>query len=261
MAIKKLTGSKITKKVLNKKVATKPTGLESSVDGLARKEDILEMQSDLIREISVYIEKNGSSRAAFAQDVSDRYDYLMEQGYPKIAKTRQEAAKLFVALMDRYDLDQAKKRPPPKKKTVNGVPKKYSYLVSILSGFRHAPKSDPLILKIIAWILGVPTIQIYMWSGQFDVEDLIVTDNLDKRIAIAYESMACDPSYSLFCPTKSEWSSASQALKLRFIMTYEFAAGQRLLESASLDLTEEQLKGIQDVIRPMPQKKVAVKKR
>ena len=254
MATKKLVGIKTVKKEPSgkAKVLTRQSGLDNGVDTEKRKEDILEMQAPLIREISVYIESKATSRITFAEDISDRYDYLFDHGYPGVS---------FIKLMDRYDVQKGKSKQVPKKKTADGLPKKYSYLVSILSGFRHAPKSDPVILKIIAWILGVPTIQIYIWSGLFEVEDLVRTDDLDKRIAVAYESMSCDPTYAMLCPSATEWAGATQALKLRFIMAYEYAAGQRLLESASLELSEEEMSELQDVIRPIPLKKTSSKKR
>ena len=87
MATKKLVGTKAVKKepVGKAKVLTRQSGLDNGVDTEKRKEDILEMQAPLIREISVYIESKATSRIDFAQDISDRYDYLFDHGYPGVS--------------------------------------------------------------------------------------------------------------------------------------------------------------------------------
>jgi transcriptional regulator with XRE-family HTH domain len=113
-----------------------------------------------------------------------------------------------------------------------------SYVNSIMQGIRPVSASDPEKIKNIAAVLQVPLIQVYIWAGIFGPEDLILSTDINKRLGEAYLKMQSFPEGIGFCPPRSQWNTWDKNIKLRFVMLFEIAFQNRLLEYPEVEMSD-----------------------
>lgn len=119
----------------------------------------------------------------------------------------------------------------------------YSYITAVLNGDRYVPRSDDnkVLVRKFAKILGVSALQILVYCGELEAEDVVVQVNQEQLVKIAYERLLQDPLMALIAPNQREWNSWGISAKLRFILLYEFAARKTLLNHATMEFSAAQI--------------------
>ena len=113
----------------------------------------------------------------------------------------------------------------------------YPILTGVISGTRSVAHADKVkVIKPIARVLGIPVAMVYVYAGLFDANDLEVEDSLPKRINMAYEVMSKDDACAPFILNREQFNKLNLTAKTSFVMLYQFAANNRLLEMLSAEL-------------------------
>jgi transcriptional regulator with XRE-family HTH domain len=113
-----------------------------------------------------------------------------------------------------------------------------SYITSIFSGYRWVARSDRSVIDALALYLGVPTVQIFIWSNYFSLLDLCVEDSLSRRLDSIHEQMMEDPLVRHIVPPKKDWLSCPLNTQISFVKLYEMAARDALLAYANLEMQD-----------------------
>jgi transcriptional regulator with XRE-family HTH domain len=129
---------------------------------------------------------------------------------------------------------------------------KPAFITAIFNGFRWAPKSDRRSLEAFARYLQVPLIQIFIWSGFFGPQDLIVSSELPTQLDTVYKFISNDPLIRHVVPTPQEWEGCPQIIKLRFILLCEIVTSKALLDHAKMEYKEDQISNVEWILRNKP---------
>ncbi len=128
----------------------------------------------------------------------------------------------------------------------------YSYIVAIKNGNRTIGRADPARVEKFAKFLKVPPIQIYIWAGELEPRDFIFTDDLEKRLVLAYDRMAKDPVMVTILPKKAEWKNPVKwpiNTKVAFVRVYELLFQELLLEHATGNFDKKSFAVVKNTIK------------
>ena len=113
----------------------------------------------------------------------------------------------------------------------------YSAIVSITNGSRWAGASGKETLERISVLLGVPLVQVYIWSGILGPFDFFTRHTLAAQLDLAYAKMARYPMMMPFCPSKERWDVWPEDARIALAGLFESTAlgnVQRSLDVSNL---------------------------
>jgi hypothetical protein len=123
-----------------------------------------------------------------------------------------------------------------------------SFVTAIQGGYRWVAKTNESSIKAIAKYLGVGTLQVYIWSGLFAAEDMVVSDDLPETMKNIYELMFKEPLIRHIVPSKSEFFAWPQSAQLRYVMLFEMIHNKRLLEHATVPVKKAVAKNLKFIL-------------
>lgn len=112
----------------------------------------------------------------------------------------------------------------------------YSHVVGILAGDRQLGAGNTENIRKFAQFLGVPVLQVFVWSGVISPEDCVVNHGLKEQLALSLRKMELDPMGGILAPRQQSWDETPVDVQLAFIMMYELYSRKTLLEHAQVEL-------------------------
>lgn len=106
----------------------------------------------------------------------------------------------------------------------------YPYLMLLLSGGRDTRNLSRKMLMNCASYLGIPVAEAYLLAGVLEPTDFVCNESFEQMKWPMYDAIASNPLYGPFMPTRQEWHSLSDPLKLLVIFSFEQATGIKLIK-------------------------------
>ena len=123
-----------------------------------------------------------------------------------------------------------------------------SFVTAIQGGYRWVPKTKESSIKAIAKYLGVGKLQVYIWAGEFDAFDMVVSDNLPETMKNVYTLMFKEPLIQHIVPSKAEFFAWPQSAQLRYVMLFEMIHNKRLLQHATVPVKKAAAKNLKFIL-------------
>jgi hypothetical protein len=109
-----------------------------------------------------------------------------------------------------------------------------SNVVAIVNSIRWVPNCNRETIEALANILGIPVLQVFIFSGYFSAKDVFYADeNIHETLDAIYRKMARDKTLKFKAPHQDDWDKWPLSAKVAVCMMYEELILQNLLRYAS----------------------------
>ncbi len=115
----------------------------------------------------------------------------------------------------------------------------YVYLTQLLSGKKDSSKMGRHILVAAAEYLDVPVAEAYLWAGALLPTDFVHEGTVREMAGKPFEVMSRHPTWGGFLPTRDEWDSFSDRMKLFAVLAFEQATGTTLIDATDKTMVPE----------------------